>query len=314
MAASVPLTRYNEKLLDPMNRFYRQKLAYALALRLKDTLITANGVTVAHTLVGVMAAVFVYQKHYIAAALFLELRTLLDCVDGVLARMKNQSTAVGRVLDTIGDGIAFNSLMIAGALRLIQGFKSYDPVLITLGVFLFAFLAANCGTVYHLMKRKLGSIMNNELDSVETEWREHYEKIVKSSLAVQGVAIFGFWLDSITIRFISREWYRKVRRRRDAPDWKERALRETAHFNELACITRTREFQRAVRATAFVSDDNILAVIGFFFLLLGLFPNDIFPHVHPVLVAFGAGLIYALVALLAGLHFLHKFLHGVYRE
>jgi phosphatidylglycerophosphate synthase len=316
MQTPVPLTRYSQRLLDPMNRLYRQKLAYVLALKLKDTPVTPNWVTLAHTLVGVFAAVCVYRQHYVIAVLFLEIRALLDCADGVLARLKNQSTAVGRVLDTIGDGVAFNALMIAGALRMIQDFRSYDPLLIVSGVFIFAFLAANCGTVYHLMKRKLGSIMQNELDSVELEWREHYEKIINSTMSfgVQTVAIFGFWLDSITIRFISLEWYQKVRRRRDAADWKERALRESAHFNELACNTRVPEFKRAVRATAFVSDDNILGVISFVFLILGIFPNAIFPHVHPVLIAFSVGMVYALTALLFGLHFLHRFLHGVYRE
>jgi hypothetical protein len=50
------------------------------------------------------------------------------------------------------------------------------------------------------------------------------------------------------------------------------------------------------------------------FLILGIFPNAIFPHVHPVLIAFSVGMVYALTALLFGLHFLHRFLHGVYRE
>lgn len=315
MALSVPITRYNEKLLDPLNRIYRQRLAYALALKLKNTDLTPNAVTIGHTAVGVLAAVFVYREHYVAAMVCLELRTLLDCVDGVLARMKDQSTAVGRVLDTIGDGVAFNALMIAGALRLIQDFRNYNPIMIITGVFLFAFLAANCGTVYHLMKRKLGSIMNSELDTVETEWREHYEKTKEpKAYGGQWISKFGFWLDSFTIRFISHEWYRKVRRRRDSEDWKEKALRETTHFNELACISRRNEFKRAVAATAFVSDDNILAIMSLSFLVSGLFPLSFFPHVHPVLVAFGAGLSYALLALLFGLYFLHDFLHGVYRE
>ena len=205
--------------------------------------------------------------------------------------------------------------MIAGALRLIQDFRNYNPVLIITGVFLFAFLAANCGTVYHLMKRKLGSIMNNELDTVETEWREHYEKTKEpKAYGGQWISKFGFWLDSFTIRFISREWYIKVRRRRDSADWQEKAVRETTHFNELACISRRNEFKRAVASTAFVSDDNILAIMSLSFLISGLFPTYFFPHVHPVIVAFGAGLSYALLTLLLGLHFLHDFLHGVYRE
>ena len=299
-------------LLDPLNRLYRHRIADAFAQVLKETPITPNAITIAHTGVGVFAAFMVFNQHYVFAAFLYELRTILDCLDGVLARLKNQSTAMGRTLDTIGDGIAFNSLMVAGALRMIQDFKSYNPFLITLGVFFFAFIAAHCGTVYQLMKRKLGSIMEKKLDTVEIEWREHYEKAKKIHPTV--ISKIGFWIDSVTIKFVSKEWYRKIRRRRDLPEWKEKALKEATIMNELAHITRMEEFEMAVKSTAYVSDDNIFAVISLCFLIQGLFPNQIFPNVHPVLVAFGAGLMYAVISLGLGLHCLHDFLHGVYRE
>jgi phosphatidylglycerophosphate synthase len=299
-------------LLDPVNRLYRYRLARFLLRKVKNTFLTPNEVTVAHTAVGVTAAFFVYQGHYLWAVLFYEIRTVLDCLDGLLARERNQSTAMGRTLDTIGDGISFNSLMIAGALRLIQDFRNYDPISITMGVFLFAFVAAHCGTIYQLMRRKLGSIINMQIDSVEMEWREHYEKAkLPHPLFLSQI---GFWIDSATIRYASKEWYRKILRRRDAENWKEIATRDAATMNELACITRKKEFKRAVRATAFVSDDNILTIMSFVFLILSIFPEKIFPNVHPVLVAFSVGLVYAIFSLLLGLHFLHAFLHGVHKD
>ena len=304
--------RLQRKLLDPLNRLYRYRIADALASFLKTTPISPNMITVLHTGVGVFAAWMVFNEHYVVAACLYEGRTILDCLDGVLARIKNQSTVMGRPLDTIGDGVAFNALMVAGALRMIRDFNTYNPVLITLGVFFFAFIAAHCGTVYHLMKRKLGSILRKQLDTVEIEWREHYEKAKVTHPTF--ISRFGFWVDSVTIKFVSKEWYRKLQRRRDLVDWKEKALSEASLMNELAHITRVREFKQAVGAAAYVSDDNIFAVISLCFIVQGLFPNQIFPHVHPVLVAFGAGLIYGVISLLLGLHYLHSFLHGVYRE
>ena len=302
----------HRKLLDPLNRLYRYQVASAMAEPLKSTKITPNMVTLAHTGVGIYAAWLVYHQHYVLAAFFYEIRTVLDCLDGVLARLKNQSTALGRTLDTIGDGIAFNALMVAGALRVIRDYPSSSPYLITLSVFSFAFVAAHCGTVYQLMKRKLGSIIQMELDTVEVEWHEHFEQTKKfDPLRLSKV---GFLIDSLTIRLVSNEWYRKVRNRRDHPEWKSKALSESWLMNELAQTTRVEEFRRAIRSTSFVSDDNIFTVISLCFVIQGVFPG-LFPvSLHPIVLAFGAGFAYAVVSLLVGLHDLHDFLRGVYRD
>ncbi len=304
--------KLSTQLQDPLNQLYRHRLAAFLVDHIRTSFITPNMLTFAHGTVGVGAAFLIYFQHYILAVLLFELRTVLDCMDGILARMRGQHTGFGRVLDTIADGIAFNAVMIAGALRMIQDFPSYEPSLILISVFCFALVAAQSGSIYQLMKRKLGSIILCQVDSVERDWREHGMKVRGDSPS--WVDQFGYWLDTMTIRFVSVEWYEKIKRRRNDPDWEACALRDAKTMNELARITRKREFRHAVRFTSFVSDDNIFAVIGLCLLVLGAFPSQIFPHVHPVLVAFGAGLTFALIALCIGLHYLHKFLHGVYRN
>ncbi len=300
------------QLLDPINRLYRHRVAKKAAHVIRNTSITPNQITLAHTVVGMGAALLIYHQHYLLAVLFFEIRTILDCMDGILARLKNQSTAFGRTLDTIGDGITFNAVMIAGALRMILDFPSYRPSLILIAVFFFALTAAHCGNVYQLMKRKLGSIILEQIDSVEREWREHAERIRLDPESP--VSRFGFWLDSLTIRFVSEEWFEKIDRRKSAEDWEAKALSDATIMNELARRTRKREFRNAVRYTAFVSDDNIFAVIGFCFLVIEASPDRIFPFVHPVLIAFFAGFVYAIIALVLGLHHLHGFYHGVYRD
>ena len=300
------------QLQDPLNRLYRDRLAQSVAQILKNTALTPNVVTVLHTMIGVLGAYLIYEENYILAVICLELRTVLDCADGILARLKNQSTAMGRALDAIGDGIAFNALMIAGTLRLIKDFKTYPHPLIVVGVLFFAFVAVHSGVVYHLMRRKLLSIANKEVDVVEVEWREHYEQTKTPGSPI--LARFGYWIDSMTIKFVSEEWYVKVLRRRDLKNWEEKALQEAETMNELALKTRKNEFKKAVKATSFVSDDNVFSLMSFCFIVFGLFHQSIFPFVHPVLITFSVGLLYSIVTLCFGLHFYHSFLHGVYRE
>ena len=300
------------RLQDPLNRLYRDRVAHRLANFLKSTSMTPNAVTMLHTLIGVFGAYLIYQESYLLAVVCLELRALLDCVDGILARLKNQSTATGRALDAIGDGITFNALMVAGTLRLIKDFKAYPHPMIVVGVMIFAFVAVHSGVVYHLMRRKLVSIAQREIDIVETEWREIYQqtRVPKPSPLVK----FSFWIDSMTIKFVSEEWYHKVIKRKDLQNWKEIALHEAEIMHELACKTRKEEFRSAVRATSFVSDDNVFSLMSFCFVVFGMLHQQFFPVVHPVLISFSVGLVYSIVSLFFGLHFYHSFLHGVYRE
>jgi len=300
------------RLLDPINRLYRHRVAKRIAHLLKPTGITANHVTLFHTVVGVGAALMIYRSHYLFAVFLFEVRTILDATDGILARLKKQATPFGRTLDTIGDGITFNSVMLAGALRMITDFPTYRPSIILILVFFFAMTAAHCGSVYQLMKRKLGSIIMEQIDSVEREWREQGEKLRIEPDA--WISRFGFWMDTLTIRFVSEEWYEKINRRRLADDWEAKALSDATTMNELARRTRRREFDNAVKFTAFVSDDNIISVMSLSFIVLEMFPHGVFPFVHPVLIAFSAGFIYAVFALGLGLHYLHDFYHGVYRD
>lgn len=300
-----------DRLLDPLNRYYRIPLVRALARQLVHSPVRPNQITLTHTGIGILSAVCVYQEYYGWAVILFEVRTFLDSLDGVLARLQNRSTPFGRTLDTVASAIFFNSLMLAGALRLVQDFRNYDQTLIVISVLVFALLVAHSGTVYHLMRRKLESIMRVEVDSVEREWRELY--LLLQDGKVHLLHRLGYWLDSAAIRFVSSEWYAKIRRRRNVQDCKERMLKDSHLMHELSTQTRIREFEGAVRATALVSDENVFAIISLSLLILKLFPSAIFPFVHPVLVAFLAGGIYAVFALIYGLLHLHRFLHGVHR-
>ncbi len=57
----------------------------------------------ANAATGLVAAVVLARGDLLAAAVLLQLKTLLDNVDGALARATGQVTLVGRYLDTIAD-------------------------------------------------------------------------------------------------------------------------------------------------------------------------------------------------------------------
>lgn len=92
--------------------FYRP-LGIRIARWLKPTRVTADQVTLAATLLGIVAGhLFVYQSARINAlgfALFV-VSDLLDSADGQLARLRGTSTRFGRVLDGMGDSLRFVSL------------------------------------------------------------------------------------------------------------------------------------------------------------------------------------------------------------
>jgi archaetidylinositol phosphate synthase len=75
-------------------------LAHRLALALRPLRVPAPAVVLANGVAGVAAAVAIEQGSLVAAAILLQLKTLLDNADGRLARVSGRVTRLGRFLDT----------------------------------------------------------------------------------------------------------------------------------------------------------------------------------------------------------------------
>ena len=65
--------------------------------------ITPNGLTALAAVLGVTAAVAFGLGHFVVGALVFELRFLVDCLDGKLARVRRQFSAAGGFLDISSD-------------------------------------------------------------------------------------------------------------------------------------------------------------------------------------------------------------------
>jgi hypothetical protein len=92
-----------EELLDLI--FFRP-LAFVFVLAVYRTSLTPNAVTVLATIVGVAAAIWMgigSQPALVTAALLLILYDVLDCSDGMLARLQQTGSRIGRILDGAAD-------------------------------------------------------------------------------------------------------------------------------------------------------------------------------------------------------------------
>jgi len=88
-------------------------LAHVVVLALAPLRVPPPVVVLASTACGIAGAVELARGHLIAAALLVQLKTVLDNADGQLARLTNRVTAFGRYLDAECD-LLVNAALFAG--------------------------------------------------------------------------------------------------------------------------------------------------------------------------------------------------------
>jgi phosphatidylglycerophosphate synthase len=92
---------------------YGRPVAKLIANTLKSTSCTAIHVTLMFGVSGMLAVWCILTHHYLAAAFFLVLKSILDAADGELSRVKNSPSYVGRYLDSIFDIILNLAILLA---------------------------------------------------------------------------------------------------------------------------------------------------------------------------------------------------------
>ncbi|HVH42123.1 MAG TPA: CDP-alcohol phosphatidyltransferase family protein [Labilithrix sp.] len=176
-----------EATTDPANRLYRYPAARALLPILgRIPWLTPNHVTYTHIAFGLAAAAivaFTQGKAWLVLAFALcEVRMILDCFDGVLARARGTSSPFGRALDEIADTIAVITMVCAITHRVQLGALG---VLIACATLAFGGLCANAWDFY---KRKLTSALRDGKDGALDEIRQ------KKALVESGKGTFlGYW-------------------------------------------------------------------------------------------------------------------------
>lgn len=176
-----------ESTTDPANRLYRYPAARALLPILgRISWLTPNHVTYIHTLFGLAGAALVAftqgRAWLVLAFVFLEVRMVLDCFDGVLARARGTSSPFGRALDEIGDTVSVITLLAAVTHRLQLG-----PIGIFYACATLAF-GGLCANAWDFYKRKLTFALRDNKDGALDELRQ------KKALVESGKGSFlGYW-------------------------------------------------------------------------------------------------------------------------
>lgn len=85
--------------------FVLRRISRIFTSWLVETRITPNFVTAISILMGFIAALLTSQRNFLLGALFLLLSLVLDCVDGEIARYKNQFSKFGAWLDALADRV-----------------------------------------------------------------------------------------------------------------------------------------------------------------------------------------------------------------
>ncbi|MGL5015556.1 MAG: CDP-alcohol phosphatidyltransferase family protein [Bacteroidales bacterium] len=117
-------------------KFYRP-IGFRIAMKLRNSGITPNQITIISIFVGVAGGACFYSTSVawnILGVILMIYANILDCVDGQLARLTGIKSKVGRIIDGFAGDLWFATLYIAIALRLMSlGWGVW--------VFLFAILA-----------------------------------------------------------------------------------------------------------------------------------------------------------------------------
>ncbi len=166
------------RLEDPMSRFFRYPIARLLVRGLVRTSITPNQITLVQPLLAAVAAWLIMSderwKLVLAVAIF-EVRSILDCVDGTLARAKNLASPWGHAIDGIADWLSVLFLYAGIALH----FQAHPPLhapsrpLVTMGILALAlFQGAIRSFASDYYKQKYVSIFERGRDATVESLRE----------------------------------------------------------------------------------------------------------------------------------------------
>lgn len=252
-----------ESTVDPPNRFYRYPVSHAL-LRVLGRIpwLTPNHVSYAHIVIGLVAAALVAYTQariwLVVAFVLCEVRMILDCFDGVLARAKGSSSPFGRALDEIADTIAFVTLNCAIYHRIQSGSIG---LLVTCCTLAFCGLSANAWDFY---KRKIVFALRDGRDGVFDELRQKKELIESGKGSLLGY--WGIYFDCFQV-----------------------LLYEVRPKNgDAVSVIRARatdpQFRRFASLLSFVSSDNGLVILHVGVLTGMLFESQLFALFYAVLM------------------------------
>lgn len=159
---------------------YARPLAVWIAGRLKNTNVVAPDVTVVWGVIGMFGA-FCYGLGGYRAALIgaaaMQVKNILDAVDGSLARLQARPSRVGRFLDSIGDAVVSAALCTALAVAVARERPLVLAVALGAAALVLGLLQGSIFNYYYVRyrARRGGDTTSRVKEELTTHDRVHYE-------------------------------------------------------------------------------------------------------------------------------------------
>jgi len=244
------VTELLDVMMDPPNRFVRYPAARALYKIAGWLPFTPNQVTFFHGAIGQAAAAivaFASPAWWPLTFVLFEIRAILDCYDGVLAREKKIFSTYGRTLDELSDFFAFFSLNVAIV------YRSDDKVRAVALAILIAVTSILASWGHDFLKRKFTSALKDGKDSVVVELRPRVAMLRKNPTAM---ARWAHFFDASQVKILSRHSMKETLALAEDPSGAER----TSDTDRILEAARTPRVRRALRAMSIMAGDNVVAV------------------------------------------------------
>jgi hypothetical protein len=275
-----------EALLDlttnPADRLWRYPIARWMVRYVMDTPVTPHHVTGLHTLIGFASGFVIAEgtpRAWVLAGVMYEVRSILDCFDGVVARAKKLSSPMGRALDETGDTISFVSLMggTMVCMARVHGWPTAAAVVVIGTV-----LAANCTTAWDFFKRRFSSLLREGRDTTEEEFLSlcrDYDERPGVSLWVARLMAMWQWLTlSPGALFRMRE---RVARKDYGARGEDAVPSPAGRWLQEAAARNDPELRANLLRVGFVAGDNVILL-----LTVGLLVGQLL-NVFPLAMAYG---------------------------
>lgn len=247
---------------DPGNRFINYPIARKLAPLAAKLPFSPNQISVFHLCVGISASVALLQEQYLGSFLLFQLRGILDCLDGVLARYKKQFSPIGRSVDQFCDAASFAVLAFSCLWILVS--TDQHNVAITLPawfIFVFAygwFTVFSTG-LHDVGRRKIQAVVDGEADNIELQWRTTY--LVPNKSFIIGMTQL---YDSQTLKRSFPKWYSEMFQRIQDKTWTDEKVLENSKQENIDLQNKwsTGVLKKLSLKTALIGGDNVLSIFN----------------------------------------------------
>lgn len=246
-----------DRMVDPVSRAYRYRLARRMLPLVVPLGITPNAVSVLHFSVATLAAGLIAWgagTARLAACVLIETKFVLDCLDGVLARATGAATPDGRTCDALADASAY----VVVCLAIVHHLHVADPA--------FPAVAAAAGAIavggvmawsHDFYFRRIASALRSRRDGIVADlaWRVGALDTRPQSFVTR----FGYAFDRGQVAVLEAPTIWSVPARLWSQPDSTSSADEIARLAERATSTRGR---RVLLLIGLLSGDNALAILN----------------------------------------------------